>query len=290
MDAVRALTVGADVDLAMFCTYLSQQRVPYRVFEERGQQVLEVASQLDADRVRAEYGAWRDGSLELRWTRRPTRMRIAWRPVLARYPVVVALMAFAILCFPATWPLDSNRLGPVLPWLTIVPIAGADGELQFDSLERVLASGQWWRLVTPIFIHFGLVHLAFNAAVVIEFGRRIERGAGSLALLLLTLSIAVVSDVAQFAFTHQPMFGGLSGVAYGLVAYVVVRGRFERDERVWYVNPSFTVAVVVMLALMSSGVTEWFGLHIANTAHWVGLVLGGAAAFVWRPRGVHDGR
>ena len=133
------------------------------------------------------------------------------------------------------------------------------------------------------------MHLAFNAAVVVEFGRRIERGAGSLALLWLTLSIAIVSNVAQFALTHAPLFGGLSGVAYGLVAYVVVRGRFDRTDRVWFVNPSFAIGVVAMLLVMSSGVTEWFGLHIANTAHWVGLLLGGVAALVWRPRGVRDG-
>jgi GlpG protein len=285
MDTVRALTVAVDVDLATFCAYLSQQHVPHRVFEERGRQVLEVVSRSDADRVRADYDAWRDGHLELTQARRPAPRRIEWQPIVAQYPVVTALIVIALVCFPATWPLDSEQLGPVLPWLTIVPISGAGGELRFDSLERVLAGGQWWRLVTPIFIHFGFVHLAFNAAVVVEFGRRIERGAGSLALLLLTLSIAIVSDVAQFAFTHQPLFGGLSGVAYGLVAYVVVRGRFDRAERVWYVIPSFTVAVVAMLLVMSSGVTEWFGLHIANTAHWVGLVLGGAAAIVWRPRG-----
>jgi GlpG protein len=84
------------------------------------------------------------------------------------------------------------------------------------------------------------------------------------------------------------LFGGLSGVAYGLVAYVVVRGRFDR-ERVWYVTPSFAIAVVAMLLLMSSGITELFGLRIANTAHWVGLVLGGVAALLWRPRGADVG-
>jgi GlpG protein len=284
MDTVRALIVGADVDLAMFCAYLADQRVPYRVFEERGDQVLEVLSQTDADRVRAEYEAWRDGRLRLRWIARAAPRHIDWRPIVERYPVVVGMIALAILCFPAAWPLGADRLGPVLPWLTIVPISAAGSELQFDSLERVLANGQWWRLVTPIFIHFGFVHLAFNAAVVVEFGRRIERGAGSIALLLLTLSIAIVSNVAQFALTHAPLFGGLSGVAYGLVAYVVVRGRFDR-ERVWFVNPSFAIAVVVLLLLMSSGITELFGLRIANIAHWVGLALGGVAALLWRPRG-----
>jgi len=284
MDTVRALNIGAEIDLAMFCAYLANQRVPYRVFEERGRQVLEVVSQTDAERVRADFAAWRDGRLRIERVGRVPRRRIAWRAIVSAYPVVVGVMALAILCLPATWPLDGNRLGPVLPWLTIVPVSEKAGDLQFESLESVLASGQWWRLVTPIFIHFGIVHLAFNAAVVVEFGRRIERGAGSLPLLLLTLSLAIVSDVAQFALTHAPLFGGLSGVAYGLVAYVVVRGRFDRGERVWYVNPSFAIAVVAMLLLMSSGVTEWFGLHIANTAHWVGLALGSAVACVWRPR------
>jgi GlpG protein len=284
MDTVRVLTVGADVDLAMFCAYLADQRVPYRVFEERGDQVLEVASQIDAERVRAEYEAWRDGRLRLQWIARTAPRRIQWRQIASRYPVLVAVMALAIACLPATWPLSADHLGAMLPWLTIVPITAAGNELRFDSLERVLASGQWWRLVTPILIHFGIVHLAFNAAVVVEFGRRIERGAGSVPFLLLMLSIAIVSNIAQFALTRAPLFGGLSGVAYGLVAYVVVRGRFDR-ERIWYVNPSFAIAVVAMLLLMSSGVTELFGLRIANTAHWVGLVLGGVTALLWRPRG-----
>src|SRR4051812_45767718 len=157
MDAVRALTLQSDVDLAMFCAYLAQQRVGHRVFEEQGQQVLEVGSQHDADRVREDYAAWRNGNLTLAWVAQPARPPRAWTAVLGRYPVVAALIALSVLCFPATLPLDHDSLGPVLPWLTIVWI---HGDLH-GSLHDTFASGQLWRLVTPIFLHFGIVHLAF---------------------------------------------------------------------------------------------------------------------------------
>jgi GlpG protein len=279
---VRALTLGSEIDLAMFCAYLAQQRVGHRVFEEQGRQVLEVADEADAQRVQTDYAAWRDGRLTLSWRPQQPRARTPWLVLLRRYPVVATTMALAVLCFPATLGLDSGSLGPVLPWLTIVPVVGSEGDLHYGHLPAALMSGQVWRLVTPIFIHFGVVHLLFNAAVVVEFGRRIEHGAGSGSLLLLTLLIAVSGNVAQFAVTSAPLFGGLSGVAYGLFAYVAVRGRFDKAPA-WQVHPSFSLGVVILLVLMSSGVTEAFGVYIANTVHWVGLALGAIAALVWRP-------
>lgn len=282
MGNVRALTLGADVDLAMFCAYLAQQRVGHRVFEEQGRQILEVANEADAMRVRTEYEAWRDGRLALQWLPRPPRVKTPWSTVVRRYPVISVLIGLALVCFPATLPLDSGSLGPLLPWLTIVPVAGTDGNLRFGSLQSALMSGELWRLITPIFIHFGVAHLLFNVAIVVEFGRRIERAAGSVCLLVLTLLIAVPGNVAQFLVKSMPLFGGLSGVAYGLFAYVVVRGRFD-SAPAWQVHPSFSIGVIVVLVLMSSGVTEVFGLYIANTVHWVGLAAGAAAAAVWRP-------
>jgi GlpG protein len=279
-NTVRALTLPTSIDLKLFCAHLAQQRVRFRLFEEQGQQVLEVAAEPDAERVRADYAAWCDGHLVLHWLPQPPRP--SWWSAIRRYPVVTLLMAVALVCLPATWPLANDACGPALPWLTIVPVVGRDCEMQMSSLQEMLVSGQVWRLVTPIFIHFGVAHLMLNAAVVIEFGRRIERGAGSPTLLGLTLAIAIASNAAQFLVTRAALFGGLSGVAYGLLAYVVARGRFDAKTP-WRVNPSFSIAVVVTLVLMSTGVTEIVGLHIANTAHWVGLAVGAIAAALWRP-------
>lgn len=278
----RALTVGADENLALFCAYLGQRHVVHRVYEERGVQVLEVRTAQDAEQVRADYAAWRDGRLQLQ-SRQQSAPQRSWLTNLRGVPVLATLIGLTLLAFPATFGLDNGVAGPLLPWLTIVPLeAGAPGR-PVDALAAMLRLGQWWRLVTPIFVHFGLVHLLFNVAVVFEFGRRIERGAGSALLFALILLIAVASNVAQFVMTNAALFGGLSGVAYGLFGYVVVRGRFEASP-VWQVNRSFALSVLIILVLMSSGVTELFGLYIANAAHWVGLAVGAVAALVWRPR------
>ena len=63
---------------------------------------------------------------------------------------------------------------------------------------------------------------------------------------------------------------------------MVVRGRLD-PAPAWQVHPSFSLGVVILLVLMSSGVTEMFGVYIADTVHWVGLAVGAIAAAAWRP-------
>lgn len=279
---MRALTVAADENLALFCAYLRQRSVIHRVFEERGAQVLEVRDEASVEQVRADYAAWREGRLQIKWLPSATPRKASLASHIKRYPIVAVLIGLAIAAFPATLGLDQDVIGPVLPWLTIVPVGTGQTGFDAGALYAVLAAGQWWRLVTPIFVHFSIAHLLFNAAVVIAFGRVIERAAGSWFLLGLTVLIAVASNLAQFFVSHAALFGGLSGVAYGLFAYVAVRGRFDSAPE-WRVNSSFSIVVLLTLVLMSSGVTELFGLYIANAAHWVGLGLGGIVATFWRP-------
>jgi len=193
---VRALTLGSDVDLAMFCAYLSQSRVGHRVFEEQGRQILEVANEADAQRVRSDYEAWRDGRLALQWLPRPPRAPAPWRMWLRRYPVVAALTALSLVCFPATFGIDAGALGPLLPWLTIVPVTGSAGDLHFGTLQGTLARGEVWRLVTPILIHFGVAHLLFNLAVAGWIGEWVLVAVGT--------AIHAVAVAIVWSVSHRP--------------------------------------------------------------------------------------
>src|SRR5262245_23793909 len=121
---MRALTVGADENLALFCAYLRQRRVVHRVFEERGSQVLEVRDAANVEQVQAEYTAWREGRLQLRWLPSGTPYRASLPSSIKRYPIVAILIGLAVVAFPATLGLDKDVIGPVLPWLTIVPFTG----------------------------------------------------------------------------------------------------------------------------------------------------------------------
>ncbi|MGA2747591.1 MAG: rhomboid family intramembrane serine protease [Verrucomicrobiota bacterium] len=149
---------------------------------------------------------------------------------------------------------------PVLRWLLI-------SNWPIGFLPEVRA-GQLWRLVTPIFIHFSLMHIFFNAWMLYDLGRLVETRQGTKRLALLVLVLGVGSNLGQYIIAG-PGFGGMSGVLYGLIGYAWLRG---------HCDPSSGLE----LAPMTLGVMlVWFFLclfqvipNVANGTHAVGLVMG----------------
>ncbi|HEY5993328.1 MAG TPA: rhomboid family intramembrane serine protease [Gallionellaceae bacterium] len=177
---------------------------------------------------------------------------------LASIPVTLALIAACILI-----ALLSN-LGQSREVLDPLYIADPDS----PGFGAILG-GELWRLITPAFIHFGVMHLAFNMIWLWDLGGLLERKKGHLSLLGLVLAIGIAANLAQYIITASPYFGGMSGVVYGLLGYVWMHGR---------VNPRFGVilsqqTVVIMLAWF---VLCWLGMlgPIANWAHTAGLAMG----------------
>ncbi len=87
-----------------------------------------------------------------------------------------------------------------LRWLTFLEFRVVGDYIQFTPLADSLAAGQWWRLVTPMLIHFGFLHIAMNGMWYWELGRRIEARQGGINLLGLTLLFSLVSNFAQYFF------------------------------------------------------------------------------------------
>lgn len=180
-----------------------------------------------------------------------------------RYPVTMWFIALSVLISTMTW---FGYIYTTLQWFV------------FD--RELILSGQVWRVITPIFLHFpalGIVfaHLAFNVIWLYFFGIRIEPVDGSRFLLLLILLSGSVSNVAQSLVTVG-IFGGMSGVVYALLAYVFLCGKFNR--RYPQTVPENMAYVLIGLMLLSMfGV---FGEGIANTAHVVGFAVGALFAVV----------
>ncbi|MGD8830960.1 MAG: rhomboid family intramembrane serine protease [Pseudomonadales bacterium] len=276
---MRAIETSLEEDLSLFSRYLRQQRVPHRIFEERGRQVVEVPDAAAVDGVRAAYQAWRGGRLVLKAHRNEPLLEgpgalDRFRVIAGRFPVLIVLIALAVVAFPFSVPVGDGKLTAVASWLTIVDLQGGRSGLE------ALLGGELWRWITPIFLHFSVVHLLFNVAVTADLGRRVELGRGSLGFAGIVLAIGLVSNVGQYLMTGNPLFGGLSGVAYGLLGYVLVASRRFPDAAVWQVHPGFAFSLVLFLVIFSTGITEPFGLYVANGAHWFGFVSGGLLAFL----------
>lgn len=268
-----ALEVDAQQDLRPLSVWLRQQGVPHRIYEVSGRLRLEVPDARFQPIVESGWSALQQGELPPAISR-PAAFRsgIGIMGALRRYPVLFALIVVALACFPVTAALP-DQIGTVLETMLIVPVQQVDEYIQFTSLEAALTAGELWRLWTPALVHFGVLHLAFNLLWLWEFGRRIEFVQGSPRLLELVLVLAPLANVAQWYTGAGPMFGGLSGVVYGLLGYLIVAGRRASHPQL-ELPPGLIGILVLFLVLFSTGVTSLVGLHVANGAHWGGFVAG----------------
>lgn len=128
--------------------------------------------------------------------------------------------------------------------------------------------GQVWRLVTPIFVHFGVLHILFNMLWLKDLGGMIERRQGAKMLALLVVGVAVASNIGQF-LSSGPVFGGMSGVVYGLLGYAWLRGRYDPASGL-FVHRQTVVMMVIWFFVCLTGIVG----NIANTAHGVGFAAG----------------
>jgi GlpG protein len=131
-----------------------------------------------------------------------------------------------------------------------------------------------WRLVTPVLVHFGIIHILFNMLWLRDLGRILEATHGVRYLAAFVLVCAVVSNVAQYEIAQQPMFAGMSGVVYGLLGLVWLRGRLDP----WVGYGLSTSTMQFMLIWFVLGFVGNFG--IANWCHMFGLLVGIVWAFV----------
>jgi GlpG protein len=146
-----------------------------------------------------------------------------------------------------------------------------------DPLFSIL-SGQIWRLITPILLHGGPMHLLFNMLALHYLGGQVEPKLRSVRFGLMVLGIALCSNLTQYV-AQGPGFVGISGVLFGLFGYIWIR--MLRDPASGYMMSRQTITFVMGFFLLGwLGAFEGFGLRMANWAHGGGLAAGMALAYL----------
>jgi len=195
----------------------------------------------------------------------------------------VGVLTFALIAFCLVVAVLSN-FGNDQEYdrkLTLADPARADGTF----LPEVRA-GEYWRLITPIFLHFGPAHLIFNMMWLFQLGCMIEARKGVATMAALVIVGGTIPLLAQYlvnGLNTPGLVGGMSGVVYALAGFVWMRGKHDPSSGL-VLNP---VSRVIMLGWLVLCFTGWMG-PIANTAHLVGLLvgvaLGRSSAFLARRR------
>jgi GlpG protein len=259
-------------DLSALSNHLRERGLQHRIAEENGQQCLAVLDAAVVPALQEFLDQYAQGQVNLHSASTISPPTESGVPTLieqaAQVPVVVCLIIFSVV--------GALMNGSVLmSYFTFQDYNGA----HFVPFNESLARGEIWRLLTPTFLHSGVFHVLFNSLWLWELGRRLEFFLGRRHFLLFFVFSAVAANIAQYMWSDNVTFGGMSGVVYALVGFIAVRQRLAPHPLV--AVPSALIGFMLFwLVLCVTGVVDYFiSGSVANAAHVGGLVAGCVYAF-----------
>jgi membrane associated rhomboid family serine protease len=133
-------------------------------------------------------------------------------------------------------------------------------------------AGEWWRLATSMFLHVGLLHIAFNMFAFMQIGPPIERLFGKAGFVLVYLAAGLSGGLSSLAWNPHLVSAGASGAIFGL--YGALLGFLARHR---HVLPPEILTGLTKGAIVFLGYNLVYGLASPNidvAAHIGGLVGG----------------
>jgi len=139
-----------------------------------------------------------------------------------------------------------------------------------------IARGEWWRFITPIFIHIGMLHLFFNSYALWIVGPQVEKLYGAARFVILYVLTGVAGVYASYFYHPQSESAGASGAIFGLFGVLLVFGVRYRNS----IPPFFKRAVGtgVLPVIVINLIIGFTIPAIDNSAHIGGLLAGAALA------------
>ena len=268
---IKVASLPISVDLQQFSTTLLQQGLDHRINEESGQQVIWAHSETEAELIRRALLAWSQqgggpepatDNLQGRGFD-PGLLLMRAIAVFQANPFTLLLVLVCVVV--ALMSSIGSRLDPVSG--LFYPLLPSDS--LFSLLGAIDSPGLLLRTLTPMFLHFGELHIVFNMLWLWYFGKQLEALQPKWLFCLLVVVISFVSNTTQYLAIGYNNFGGMSGVVYGLVGYAWIIRIFMPRSGLLLNNSMFVFFVVALVAMeiLASSI-------IATAAHVSGLLSG----------------
>ncbi|MBO4838334.1 MAG: rhomboid family intramembrane serine protease [Lachnospiraceae bacterium] len=137
--------------------------------------------------------------------------------------------------------------------------------------SSISEDGEYWRMFTAMFLHFGFEHLASNLLVLFALGTVLEKGIGHLRLALIYLVSGVGANAITFLWHYrmdeEVLSAGASGAIFGLMGAMIFAGLFARE---WIGALSLGQVILMLILSLYHGVNE----AVSDIAHLSGLFVG----------------
>lgn len=178
--------------------------------------------------------------------------RESFSQYLRMYPVVSVLIALNVFIHILTW---IPVLGPYLYYYGV-------------GSNQLIAAGEWWRFITPMFLHNGFMHLLFNSFALFLFGPELERLIGKTRFITIYLVAGIFGSIATYFlqpldYFHVGASGAIFGI-FGAFGALVYYGRRSLPQLKQIVLPIIVISVVM----------TFLTPNINATAHIAGLLTG----------------
>lgn len=233
---------------------------PFLVFCPSAESAQTFAARLPATQTEAFLEAWgfeqklRALSGEKAWWESPTHLIIA-----------VNVVAFVLMGLAGAGWLKTESLMPYVRY-------GANN-------GAATTNGEWWRLVTSMFLHFGVLHLLFNMWALFQAGALMEKLLGRLGFAVAYFGSGIAGSLTSLIWNGDKVWSaGASGAVFG--AFGMLGGYILRER---HGMPRNVVRPLVRSTLWFAGFNLFYGTvhpHIDNAAHIGGFLCGAVLGVV----------
>ena len=267
-------------DLTHVTGFLRERAIQHRIYEEGGEQVVAVLDPRmvapiaqfldDVSQGRLIISQDQEDQIAAPDSSSPSLIEQAKRVPICVLLILLSVLGALLITLDTEWR--------IVRWLSFQDMT----DYAFAPFGESISAGQLWRLITPVFLHFGFFHFLFNSLWIWDLGRRLEQLLGVKQFILFFMFTAVISNFAQYAWSANTLFGGMSGVVYGLVGFIMVSHRIA-PHPLTAVPASVLGFMLFWLVLCMTGAIDFFiAGSVANAAHLGGLIAGAlfAALFV----------
>ena len=266
---IKVVSLDLSEDLSLYSRFLRQEGIEHRIVEEAGFQSVYIAHLVDLSATKRSLKLYlaneldfKENFVETKFTGDLIQINTLIN-VLLRTPVTTFLILTSLFVALHT-ALGSNMSGD---FILLYPLT--DGSGLFEVLRQLLTLPAAIKAITPIFLHFGELHLVFNMVWMWYFGKQLEETLPVWMFMLLVVLISFISNTVQYLAIDYNNFGGMSGVIYGLAGYSWILTIFQ-SQRFKIINNNLFIFFVCSLILMEFFASSW----IATAAHLGGLLSG----------------